>query len=110
MTDSTRDSKGSGLTRFSSRGIKGAPVEVRFGGVVVETTRPAEAAERRNVAEGRSALTRAKTALARPGVQVRVSADIPLYHADPKAPGLLVRTLNGRETRGRLVGGKFKPA
>lgn len=95
-------------TRFATRLVEG--VEVRFGSVTVHTSAPSKAIEERNIAEGRSALTRAKSALARSGVQVRVGSNVPLYHADPDSPGLLVRTLNGRTTRGRFVGGKFKPA
>lgn len=100
------------------RGVDARPV-VRSAGVAKElhverifVRAPVltEAVEKRNIAEGRSALSRAKATLARAGVQVRIKDGVPMYHADPKTPGLLVRTLNGATTRGRLVGGKFKRA
>lgn len=100
--------KASAGTRFATAASD--TVEIRFGGVVVKAPIPAKQVELRNVAAGRNALTRAKATLARPGVEVRATSGVPLYHADPDSPGLLVRTLNGRTTRGRFVGGKFKPA
>lgn len=97
------------VTHFSARTTERGAQEVRFGRVVVEAELPPEAVEKRNIAAGHLALSRAKNALLRPGVQVRVDVGVPLYHADPKSPGLLVRTLNGHTTRGRFTGGKFKP-
>ena len=96
-------------TRISAPSADHVFDEVRFGRVVVEAAKPSPDQAKRNIAAGRSALGRAKTALLKPGVHVRVAADVPLYHADPNTPGLLVRTLNGRITRGRLVAGRFKP-
>lgn len=100
--------KAGAATRFAA--AVSDTVEIHFGGVVVKASLPAKKVELRNVAEGRSALVRAKATLSRPGVEVRAVSGVPLYHADPDSPGLLVRTLNGRTTRGRFVGGKFKPA
>lgn len=96
-------------TRISALSAGHGVGEVRLGGVVVEAAKPSANQAKRNIAAGRSALGRAKTVLLKPGVQMRVAADVPLYHADPTTPGLLVRTLNGRITRGRLVDGRFKP-
>lgn len=96
-------------TRVVAR-TAGLAKEFKFGRVVVHAAGPLEAVERKNIAEGRTALSRAKSVLVRPGVQVQVKAGVPMYHADPAAPGFLLRTLDGRTTRGRFVGGKFKRA
>lgn len=96
-------------THFSARAADHMVGKVRFGRVVVEAATPSAAQAKRNIAAGHSALGRAKTALLKPGVHVRVAPDVPLYHADPATPGVLVRTLNGQTTRGRLVAGRFKP-
>jgi len=84
--------------------------EAPYGRLVVRAAALTKAAEKKNIAEGRSALKRAKAALVRPGVQVKIKDGVPMYHADPNKPGFLVRTLNGETARGRLVGGKFRPA
>lgn len=88
--------------------LEGA-AEVRFGRVIVKAVTPSAERARLNIAEGHLALGRAKTVLLNPGVFVHVSSDTPLFHADPATPGVLVRTLNGSKTRGRFVGGRFKP-
>jgi hypothetical protein len=95
-------------TCFSARTVGQVVGQVRFGRVVVESTKPSAAQAKINIDAGRLALVRAKTVLIRPGVQVRVDPKIPLYHADPAMPGVLVRTLNGKTTRGRMVAGRFK--
>lgn len=96
-------------THFSARAVEQVVGQVRFGRVVVETAKPSAAQAKINIDAGRSALVRAKTVLTRPGVQVRVDPKVPLYRADPATPGVLVRTLNGQVTRGRMVAGRFKP-
>ncbi len=84
--------------------------EVRFGKVVVHAASPDERLQERNVRTSRSALSRVRGALLKPGVKVQVKAGVPLYHADPEVPGRTVRVLDGEVTSGRFVGGKFKPA
>lgn len=106
---SVKASTESAVTIVSARATGQVVGKVRFGRVVVEAAKPSAAETRINIDAGRSALVRAKTALTRPGVQVRVDPKVPLYRADPSTPGILVRTLNGRTTRGRFVAGRFKP-
>ncbi len=91
-----------------SGSLEGA-AEVRFGRVIVKAATPSADRAKRNIAEGHLALGRAKTVLLNPGVFVHVSSETPLFHADPATPGVLVRTINGSTTRGRFVGGRFKP-
>lgn len=97
-------------TRVSARTVGRMMGRTCFGRVVVEAAKPSAAEARVNIDAGRAALVRAKTALTRPGVQVHIDPKVPLYHADPANPGMLVRMLNGRTTRGRMVAGRFKPA
>jgi hypothetical protein len=94
-------------TYFASRGSS-SDRKVRFGSVIVEGTSPSKASAKRNVEAGRLALSRVSNALVRPGVEVHVDSHIPLYHADPAHPGYLIRTLNGQQSTGRFVNGKFK--
>ena len=56
------------------------------------------------------ALLRSRRKILRPGVLLDVPKDVPLYHADPEQPSLIVRILNGKKRRGKLVDGKFKAA
>lgn len=55
-----------------------------------------------------SALSRAKKTLVASGVKLPRRKDVPLYHADPKQPDIIIREVNGRTERVHLVGGEFK--
>ncbi|MBI4814766.1 MAG: hypothetical protein HY791_00830 [Deltaproteobacteria bacterium] len=63
---------------------------------------------KRNIAAGRSALERVKERILKPGVRIRTAKGVPLFHADPKNPGKLVRVLDGRRERGSFVNGEFQ--
>lgn len=57
-----------------------------------------------------AALPRLARMLKRTGLKVDPEPSVPLFRADPKERGVLIRLLNGRETRGRIdVKGVFKP-
>ncbi|AEL08304.1 hypothetical protein XCR_3442 [Xanthomonas campestris pv. raphani 756C] len=48
-------------------------------------------------------------ALLRPGIDLKVERGVPLYHADPTRPELIVRHLNGETKTGRFINGQFEP-
>ena len=43
-----------------------------------------------------------------PGVKIEAGRGVPLFHADPKHPGKIIRELNGKRESGVLVNGQFK--
>jgi hypothetical protein len=61
------------------------------------------------VESSNSALSRVKKTLATYGVKLSHRKDVPLYRADPKAPNILIREVNGRTERVHLVGSEFMP-
>lgn len=83
---------------------------LRFGSVKIKSAPPAAAVVQRNVAAGHSALTRAKSAFLAKGVKLGYRKDVPFYSVDPEQPGVMIRRLNGRVDRGRLVDGVFVPS
>lgn len=87
---------------------KGASSTVRFGSVVVKSIGPKAPELRRNVSSGQTALARAATKIIKAGVSLPKESTVPLYHADPKEPGRLIRELNGKVSVGVFVEGKFK--
>lgn len=82
---------------------------VRFGSVEVKSVSPRNVELRRNVSSGQLALARASNKISKAGVSLRKSDSVPLYHADPRVPGRVVRELKGKVTAGVFVSGKFKP-
>jgi hypothetical protein len=84
--------------------------KIRFGSVTVEAKSPAKAEVRRNVMTGQFALERATSKMLKPGVVLAQSHGVPVYHADPRVPGRLVRELNGTSQPGTFMNGKFRPS
>lgn len=97
------------VAHSESAGATSMDKVVTFGRVTVRAVAPSDALVRRNITAGSTALSRARDALLKPGVQVRLGAKVPLYHADPDAPEFLIQTLGKRKKRGRFVGGHFEP-
>ena len=98
-----------GKITMSTVNEKNVPTsKVRFGSVVVSTIGPKQTEMRRNVNSGQLALARATTRIVRAGVSIPEVSSVPLYHADPKESGRLIRELNGKLSRGMFVGGKFR--
>jgi len=88
---------------------KGAAAStVRFGSVVVSAASPKQIELRRNVNSGQAALGRAVVKIVKAGVSLPAGGGVPLYRADPRDPGLLIRELNGKTSTGAFVAGKFK--
>jgi hypothetical protein len=84
--------------------------KLTFGSVTVKAG-PADRAElRRNAELGGQALERMGEVIVTPGVRLRAARSVPMYHADPKHPGRLIRVLDGRRESGAFVDGEFKPA
>lgn len=80
---------------------------VRFGGVTVVAPRPEAQAIKKQIAEGKRAVSGLKKVLTKPGLRIREAADTPVFRADPRDASLVIRRLNGQETRGRFVDGQF---
>lgn len=85
-----------------------ALMTVKFGSVTV--TAPSAAEVEHNMLEGQKALGRALRRMLRPGMGIPQPPDIPYFHADPDAPGRIIRKLNGVTESGTIVRGKFRPA
>lgn len=84
-------------------------MEVVFGDVRLLTPRKTNAAQvRRNIRAGQLGLARAKDLIIKPGVTLEVVKGVPLYHADPDQPDLLVREIDGKRDRGKFVNGRFR--
>ena len=84
---------------------------VQYGSVylnVPEFSAKARAHRATNVAAGQYALTKLASELERPGVHISHEKDIPIFRADPKAPGQVIRALNGKEDSGIFRGGVFE--
>lgn len=80
-----------------------------FGTTTVVVEAPTEKMEADNVKRGQEALARGLMALTKPGVTLVLPRNVPRFRVDRVDPSVLVRTLNGRTTRGRIVQGKFVP-
>ena len=88
--------------------VAGRVKTLKFGSVTVEVP-PRKAAEvKRNIKEGQLALARAIKSIFTPGVKIEAAKGVPLFYADPKCPGKIVRELDGRRESGDFVNGKFK--
>lgn len=83
---------------------------VRFGGVTVVAPKPDERDLKKQIAEGKRAVTQLKKALGTPGVKITQAAGTPVFHADPGDASMVIRVLNGKSMRGRFVRGQFIPA
>lgn len=82
--------------------------ELSFGSVTIKLSNNRKPSVRKNIEAGQRALARAKKAFAQVGINIEAGQGVPLFHADPNNPDILVRTLNGRSHRGTFENGKFK--
>lgn len=105
-----RDTTTPGMWIAIAEPEKAGTRKLKFGRVVVANTAPDSATVWHNVDAGRQALKRATEVLSKPGVTLRLGADVPRFKADTTEPGMLVRELNGTVQRGRIVNGSFVPA
>lgn len=87
---------------------RGGVNRVKFGNVVVTTSRPDSSAVAANIVRSSEALERIAKKLVNPGFSVRPRQDVPRFSVDDADPKLFVRQLNGRTERGRFVDGRFE--
>ena len=81
---------------------------VTFGSVTIKASRVSQNEKQRNIGAGQSALARAKTAIIKRGVKLKVAKGVPLFHVDPDRPNQVVRVINGKREYGVFRAGKFK--
>lgn len=81
---------------------------VKFGDVVVYGEEPDPESVRQSVEQSTEALRALLHAITTPGIKLQEKKDVPLFHATAE-PGVIVRKLNGRIEKGRIVNGEFKP-
>lgn len=87
---------------------RGGVNRVKFGNVVVTTSRPESSVVAANIVRSSEALERIAKKLVNPGFSVRPRQDVPRFSVDEADPKLFVRQLNGRTERGRFVDGRFE--
>jgi hypothetical protein len=87
---------------------RGVRVTVRFGDAVITGARPSREIVEKNVGMSTVVLEQATRKLAVPGIKLPSKRDVPQFFADDANPDIIVRRLNGRLQRGRLVNGSFK--
>lgn len=92
------------IRKSASKGM----VKTKFGAVTVTGVKPAVELVDQNVARSTLALERAARRLLRPGVAIRRKRGVAEYSASEDEPGVLIRKLDGKSERGRLVGKEFK--
>ena len=88
--------------------LTGVTSMVTFGLVRLQVEPQDPSRVRLNVAQGQKALARAKDKILKPGIKISAQKGVPLFSADPKHPGCLIRRMDGKTQRGTITGGKFK--
>ena len=88
--------------------IKSSGIKVRFGSTSIVVHEKRTSNEKSNIKAGQSGLARALKKIIDPGVKIEAGRGVPLFHADPKHPGKIIRELNGKRESGVLVNGQFK--
>jgi len=102
-----RDSHGT-TTQAKRLGIGRGTRKVKFGNVVITSAKPDRQAVAANVERSSEALERVAKKLIRPGFFARARRDVPRFSIDSADPKLIIRELNGRTERGKLVDGQFE--
>jgi hypothetical protein len=92
-----------------SRPARGGARTVKFGDVTVTGKAPSAKLVRQNVQRSTEALERLAARLAKPGVRLRTRKGVPLFSCDSDDPDVMIRTLDGKTERGRIVDGVFRP-
>jgi len=98
------------LSKAAARGsIEGAVYSPATGTSSGQSGSVGDALISEGVRRSRESMKLLAARLARPGIELKVAATVPLYRADPKDPSVLIRRLGKAETRGKLVNGAFRP-
>lgn len=103
--DKSDDRRSSIVSKVKATGKR---TTVKFGSVTVVVPKPTSAQLKQNVAASTQALERVSKRLVRPGVRINAKKNVPLFSADPRQPGVYIRTLNGKTERGVVENGGFK--
>lgn len=76
--------------------------------MVISGVKPSRELVKVQVTRSSEALQRVSQALVKPGISLRPKKDVPRYSVAEGESGVLVRQLNGKTERGRLVDGTFQ--
>lgn len=107
--DKTPARKSHGInTQAKGLGIGRGTRKVKFGNVVITSGKPDRQAVAANVERSSEALERVAKKLIRPGFFARPRRDVPRFSIDSADSTLIIRELNGRTERGKLVDGQFQ--
>jgi len=90
-----------------SSSVANPTTTVSFASVTVVGRSPTRAVAEQNIKAGQEAFKQMLQALQKPGVVLRRKRGVPLYRASDDDPSILIRELDGREERVKLVDGKF---
>ena len=82
--------------------------KVKFGSVIVSGTKPSADLVEANVKRSTEALERVTKKLVKPGISLRAKKGVPRFFIDETEAGVIMRRLDGRTERGRLVNGIFE--
>lgn len=87
----------------------GAPglVDARFGNVTVRVRASTAAEQDKGVEASTQALKRLAGRLAKPLQGPTILRKVPRFFVDPGHPGWLLRSLGGKLSAGKMVGGRF---
>ena len=81
----------------------------KFGNVTITAPAPSEEQIARGIRESTRALEGLVRAFEKlPGITLPRQKDVPLFWADDDDPDIIIRELNGKIDRGRLVNGKYQ--
>jgi hypothetical protein len=64
---------------------------------------------KKRIKDGQDALARGLQGILKPGVKLDLPDFIPQFSVDANDPTILIKKLNGKTTRGTIIGGKFVP-
>jgi hypothetical protein len=86
---------------------KKAMSTIEFGGVTIVAPTPTPTEVKRRVAESHLMIDRLIKAIAKPGIKLSHKKSTPVFVADSTNPKLVIRKLDGQETRGEFQNGVF---
>lgn len=104
-------------TRRSARGEPSVSVsshapkvrgKVTFGNVTIAGSRPSADVVQKNVDLSTDALQRITVKLVKPGVTLPKKKGVPRFSVDENDPSIIIRVLDGKTDRGRLINGVFE--
>jgi hypothetical protein len=82
--------------------------QTNYGSVTIVTKRPSKLELTKNVAESAVVIRSFGEKIAKCGIKLRGTHDIPRFSVYNNDPSLVVRELKGKKEHGKFVNGKFK--